>query len=118
MRDRPRLIERRKSRQVAVKDGLASFRSLKEGAESSEGDALLLNISLHGCRLESEQIIPMNQPHQLILHAPPHPRPIRIQRAMTRWIEGPLHGLQFIDLDSECELELRSAIRALGTASR
>jgi hypothetical protein len=60
----------------------------------------------------------MNQPHQLILHVPSHLRPFRIHMAMTRWIEGHLHGLQFIDLDSECEFELRSAIRELSTASR
>ena len=117
MQARERFIERRKSQRIAVTGGHASFLPLTEGAASSEGEALLLNLSLHGCQLESEQILPHNQPYQLILHVPSHLRPFRIEKAITRWIDGHLHGLQFLDLDSECEVELRSAIRDLSPAT-
>lgn len=118
MQARERLIERRKSRRVAVKDGHVSFLLLNEWASLLEGDALLLDISLHGCRLESEQILPVNQLFQLILYVPSYVHPLLIQRAMTRWIEGHVHGFQFIDLYSERKFEFRSVIRELSTTSR
>lgn len=107
----PRLfIERRKASRVTSKGGLGSFSS-PVGSEPAEGDAILLNISLHGCQLDSEQILPQDHPYQLIVYVPPHPSPILIRKAATRWREGRIHGITFIDLAAECRLKLKEAIQ-------
>lgn len=106
----PRLfIERRIAPRVTTRGGLGSFMSLL--GPPAEGDAMLLNISLQGCQLDSEQVVPKDHPYQLILYAPPHPSPILIRKAATRWSEGSIYGISFVDLAPECALKLKEAIR-------
>jgi hypothetical protein len=111
------MIERRKARQYILKGALASYVVLKNNTEPIEGDAIVLNISLHGCRLECEHMPAFDQPYELVLHLPPYPRPILVQKALTRWTEGQLHGVKFVDQSRECELELREVIRQLSLRS-
>jgi hypothetical protein len=102
-------IEHRLTPRVATRGGLGSFMSLLGPA--AEGDAMLLNISLQGCQLDSEQAVPKDHPYQLILYAPPHPTPIVIRKAATRWSEGSIYGISFVDLAPDCQLKLKEAIR-------
>ena len=107
----PRLfIERRIAQRGIVKGGLASFISPLD-LEFSEGDAVLLNVSLHGCQLDSEQMLPMDQPYQLIVYVPPHPSPILIQKAITRWGQGRIQGISFLDLASLSKLKLKEVVQ-------
>jgi len=107
----PRLfIENRMAPRGMVKGGLASFMSPLD-LEFSEGDAVLLNVSLQGCQLDSEQMLPLDQPYQLIVYAPPHPSPILIQKAITRWSRGRLHGISFLDLVPSSKLKLEEVVR-------
>ncbi len=107
----PRLfIEHRIAPRGMVKGGLASFISPLD-LEFSEGDAVLLNVSLQGCQLDSEQMLPKDQPYQLIVYVPPHPSPILIQKAMTRWSQGRLHGISFLDLAPLSKLKLEEVIQ-------
>ncbi len=105
----PRLfIERRIKHRITVSGGLASFASL-EDLTCCEGDARLLNVSLHGCQLDSEQDVPQ-KPFQLILLIPPHPRPILINSAVTQWSHGRIYGISFLDLRSASLLSLQEAV--------
>ena len=107
----PRLfIERRIVPRVTPRGGLASFVSLPD-RESAEGDAVLRNISLQGCQVESEQLVPQDDPYQLIVYVPTHPSPIVVRKAATRWREGPVHGIAFLDLAPDCERKLHDALR-------
>lgn len=107
----PRLfIEHRIAPRGMVKGGLASFISPLD-LECSEGDAVLLNVSLQGCQLDSEQMLPKDQPYQLIVYVPPHPSPILIQKAITRWSQGRLHGISFLDLAPSSELKLKEVLQ-------
>lgn len=107
----PRLfIERRIAPRIMPRGGLASFIALP-GCKSAEGDAVLLDISLQGCQLDSEESVPQDHPYQLIVFVPPHPSPILVRKASTRWSVGRLHGINFLDLAPECERKLNDAIR-------
>jgi hypothetical protein len=101
---RRRLIERRKERHFVVNGGLASLHALNEGPEKLEGDAILLNISLFGCRLETDQLLQTDHLYNLVLHIPPHGRPIRV-KAMTRWNRGRIYGVKFLDPLPDSELK-------------
>lgn len=107
----PRLfIERRRDQRVRIQGGLASFFSFP-GFQHCEGDAALFNVSLLGCEVESEQLLPKEQPYQLIIYLPPHPSPMLIQKAITRWSAGSLHGIGFLDLAPSCRLTLNEVVR-------
>lgn len=103
-------IERRLAPRITAKGGLASYISLSQ-PDAAEGDAVLLDVSLHGCQLDSEQIVPKEHFYQLIVYVPPYPSPILVRKAETRWVEGRIHGINFIELAPECNRKLRDAIR-------
>lgn len=107
----PRLfIEHRIAPRGMVKGGLASFISPLD-LEFSEGDAVLLNVSLQGCQLDSEQMLPMDQPYQLIVYVPPNPSPILIEKAITRWSQGRIHGISFLDLAPLSKLKIKEVVQ-------
>lgn len=103
-------IEHRSEPRIGVRGGLASFASLLEDG-FSEGDAILVNVSLQGCQLESEQMLPKDHPYQVIVYVPPHPSPILIHKAVTQWSQGRIHGIRFLDLASASKLKLQEAVR-------
>jgi hypothetical protein len=103
-------IERRVAPRVTAKGGLASYLSLL-GPDPAEGDAILIDVSLHGCQLNADQLVPKDHPFQLIVFVPPYPSPIMVRRAETRWIEGTVHGITFIEIAPECNRKLKDAIR-------
>jgi hypothetical protein len=104
----PLFIEHRVEQRTSVKGGLASFTSL-EAPPSCEGDAILLDVSLHGCQLDSTQHLPAN-PYQLIIFIPAHPTPILIQNAVTQWTNGGRYGIKFCELSPASTLRLQEAM--------
>jgi hypothetical protein len=93
-----RLIERRKTetRHVLLKGGFASVIALDASSDNIEGDAILHDISLGGCRLEMEELLLEGQLYHLILNIPPHRRLIDVSQAMPRWHQGRFYGVKFI----------------------
>src|SRR5215213_3863264 len=77
-----RFIERRKARHVLGTRGLASFIAADATLENIEGDAILHDLSLGGCRLEAEQLLVEGQLYYLTLHIPPQTRLIHVRQAM------------------------------------
>ena len=105
-------IEHRIAPRVMVKGALASFISISlSDPEFSEGDAVLLNVSLQGCQLDSEQMLPKDQPYQIIVYVPPHPSPILVHKAITRWSQGRIHGVNFVDLTPASKLKLKEVVQ-------
>ncbi len=102
-------IEHRRTPRISVKGGLASIPSLPH-SEFLEGDAVLLDVSLQGCQLDSEQILPKDQPYQVIVYVPPLQSPIVIPKAMTRWSQGRIYGIDFLDLSPSSKLKLDQVV--------
>ena len=103
-------IEHRRTPRILVKGGLASVPSLADG-ESVDGDAALLDLSLQGCQLEAEQRLPTDQPYQIVVWVPPHPSPIVIPKAMTRWSQGQIQGIAFLDLPPSAKVKLNKVVQ-------
>jgi hypothetical protein len=110
---RQRLIERRKVPHFLVHGGLASFHAVNGSHEPVEGDAILLNVSLLGCRFETDQVLDDEHLSNLILHIPPHGRLIGVGKAMTRWHQGRVYGIKFLESLPGCDRELKEAISKL-----
>lgn len=60
-----------------------------------EGEAELIDLSIAGCKLRTEDSLTCSIYYKLILHLPSYPRPINITAATVRWIEKDLFGVRF-----------------------
>ena len=60
-----------------------------------EGEAKVTNISTAGCRAESDINVAEGLEFLLLLHIPNQLPPVRIDRAIVRWVDGNSFGLSF-----------------------
>ena len=70
--------------------------SLGFSSEDIEGEAQVTNISPAGCRAESDINVAENLEFQVLLHLPGQPSPVKVDRALVRWVSGNAFGLSFI----------------------
>ncbi|MEK7236112.1 MAG: PilZ domain-containing protein [Nitrospirota bacterium] len=61
-----------------------------------EGDATVTNISTAGCRAESDINMAEGLDVQVLLHLPNQSPPVRVERAVVRWVSDSAFGLNFI----------------------
>ena len=61
-----------------------------------EGDATITNISTSGCRAESDINMAEGLDLQVIIQPPNQSPPVKIERALVRWVSGNAFGLSFI----------------------
>jgi len=80
----------RKAKRVDFRCSLG-FRS-----DEIEGEANVTNISLSGCRAESDVNVADGLEFHVLLHLPNQPTPVKIERATVRWVSGHAFGLSFI----------------------
>ena len=96
-----RLIERRKHRRRAARPGtLLSFSLLTDSPSQTDhdhGDAILLNLSLSGCKIESEIPLLNGLQYYLLLQGRIGTKPVMITRASVIWGTLATFGLRFID---------------------
>lgn len=69
--------------------------SLGFSSEDFEGEGKVKNISTAGCRAESDINVAEGLEFLALLHLPDQSPPIRIDRAIVRWIDGNSFGLSF-----------------------
>lgn len=65
------------------------------GAEGFGGEARIHDVSTTGCRVESETAVEPGMEFQLALYFTDHPWPLRVDRAIVRWVDGYTFGLEF-----------------------
>lgn len=61
-----------------------------------EGDATITNISTSGCRAESDINMAEGLVVQVIIQLPGQLPPVKVERALVRWVSGNAFGLNFI----------------------
>ena len=54
-----------------------------------------MDISLTGCRAESEAAIEIGMVFSLSIYLADHPWPLHVQTAVVRWVDGYTFGLEF-----------------------
>jgi PilZ domain len=70
--------------------------ALKFSSGEIEGDATITNISTSGCRAESDINMAEGLDVQVALQIPNYTPPVRVERALIRWVSGRAFGLSFI----------------------
>ena len=70
--------------------------SLGFSSDEIEGEAQVTNISPAGCRAESDINVADGLQFQVLLHLPGQARPVKIDRALVRWVSGNAFGMSFI----------------------
>ena len=83
-------MELRKTARLRVE-----FRSAFSG-EHIEGEGKVLDLSMDGCRIESDMSVQKDDVLALRIHAPQFDYPIQIEQATVRWTKGKEFGLEFM----------------------
>jgi hypothetical protein len=76
-----------------------------------EGEGTLLDISLRGCRMVSDDCLQVGNFLKLSIGLPDQMDPLRVDKAIVRWVEQGQVGLEFVslrleELDRLCALSL------------
>ena len=86
-------MEQRKTRRIPVACGL-----FFNNDRALEGEAQLYDVSTTGCQVESSVDVEEGMELQLFLELPDYPWPLRINKAVVRWVNGLTFGLEFVEI--------------------
>lgn len=90
------LGEKRQHRRFPVQ-----FRSSFSFVNIVEGEGVLADLSVRGCRIESRIAVKPGTELQLKIHLPHEPAPLGITVAAVRWSRGEIFGVEFTDMKDE-----------------
>ena len=88
------------------------FRSTFSGGRN-EGNGRTLDLSIGGCKIESDTVVSHGEKFECRLHIPDLDWPIMIDEATIRWIEGKTFGLSFTRIRSEEQAKITELISRL-----
>lgn len=94
----------RRGRRVAL-----SCRVFFFGDDDYEGEGKVVDISTSGCRISSDETLPVGRVLKLSLFLNDHRWPLRIDEAIVRWAKDGSYGIEFTSI----RLAQRERIRAL-----
>lgn len=82
-------------------------------AKHQEGQGRTLDVSLGGCKVESEMMVAQGDTLECRLHVPGFDWPLRIDEATVRWVRGSTFGIEFTRMRPEEEGKLRIVVNNL-----
>lgn len=88
------------------------FRSTFSG-NRDEGNGKTLDLSLGGCKIESDTPVQQGGRFECRLHIPDLDWPIMIDEAAVRWVEGNTFGLAFTRVRPDEQAKIRALISKL-----
>lgn len=88
------------------------FRSTFSG-QHQEGQGRTLDLSVGGCKIESDVKVELGGKFECRLHVPGLDWPLRIDEATVRWVEGNTFGIGFMRIVPEEFEKLKSVLYAL-----
>ena len=80
------------------------------GEDDFEGEATLLDLSTGGCQAMSHTQVQVGTTLRLSLFLHDQQWPVRIDRAMVRWVNGKSFGLEFAEIRSAQRERIRAII--------
>lgn len=95
----------RRGRRLTISRRLFFF-----GDEEFEGEATVLDISTHGCRVSSLTEVKAGMLLKLSIFLQDQQWPLRIDKAVVRWVEGQSFGLEFIGIRPAQRERLRTLL--------
>lgn len=81
--------------------------------DQEEGQGRTLDLSIGGCKIESETMARQGAKFECRLHIPDLDWPLRIDEATVRWVEGKTFGLAFTRMRPEEKLKLKQLLDRL-----
>ncbi|HXV69746.1 MAG TPA: PilZ domain-containing protein [Nitrospira sp.] len=88
------------------------FRSTLSGT-NEEGQGRTLDISVGGCKIESDLRVVQGAKFECRLHVPGLDWPLRIEEATVRWVEGRTFGVGFTHITPEEFAKLKTVLTNL-----
>jgi hypothetical protein len=88
------------------------FRSTFSGRHE-EGHGWALDLSLGGCKIESDMRVVEGRSFECRLHVPGLDWPIRIDEAIVRWVHGTTFGIALVRLRPEEQAKLKIVLNDL-----
>ena len=88
------------------------FRSTFSGGRN-EGNGRTLDLSIGGCKIESDTVVGQGEKFECRLHIPDLDWPVMIDEASVRWIDGKTFGLAFTRIRSEEQIKIANLIGRL-----
>lgn len=64
----------------------------------TEGEGSVINLSMKGCKVESDAGVRVGDAMSLIILLPAEESPMTIELALVRWAKGQCFGLEFVSL--------------------
>ena len=112
-----RIIELRQHPRVSTpSSALVSFKRLVaapvRSEEELESDATLLELSVGGCRIQSDIPLALGKEYGLIMQLAGDRQPIRIETAVVRWNKNGTYGLKFLALPLREETQIKELVQA------
>lgn len=104
-------IELRQHRRCAVPPtcllSFARFALSITFSGDAEGEGAVINLSLKGCKVDSDAGVKVGDAMSLILLLPGGEPPTTVDLALVRWVQGPCFGLEFVSIGSAEVTRLR-----------
>ena len=93
------------------------FQSSFSSGQRLEGEGTVLNLSVGGCKVQSDTRVSLGTDVRLRIMMPDEEQPLEIKRAAVRWTSGQEFGLEFTFVEAEGELRLRHFVQAFDRSS-
>lgn len=81
--------------------------------DQHEGQGRTLDLSIGGCKIESESVVIQGAQFECRLHIPDLDWPLRIDEATVLWVDGHLFGLSFTRIRPEENEKLKRLLERL-----
>ncbi len=93
------------------------FQGSFSSGQQIEGDGIVLNLSIGGCKVQSNMQVPTGTGLRVRIMMPDEDQPLEIKRAAVRWTGGQEFGLEFTFVEAENELRLRHLVQTFDKSS-
>jgi hypothetical protein len=100
-------VEKRKQVRFTVQ-----FRSTFS-ANQQEGEGRTVDLSLGGCKIESNAPVVAGTKYEMRLYVPGFDWPLRIEEAYVRWTKVGVFGVEFMGVRPEEQTKLRTLVKQL-----
>ncbi len=82
-----------------------------------EGEGTVIDLSVGGCRVETETMVPAGSYLELRVHVSDLDEPMRIEAALVIWLRDREFGVKFIRIPPEEQKRLFQVVQDLETAA-
>jgi hypothetical protein len=82
-----------------------------------EVEGLLNDLSKTGCKIQCQTVPEMGATVKVDLFLPDYPRPLKVERAIVRWVKADTFGVEFVNIQASQRERLRVFLGAQAGAS-